>query len=140
MSEKSIPQLFKKKNNEYSSHLDVAVSDVYFDVPNNRYVQLFKQGVILGYMKKLTMDDNLICVYGKLFHAWWNNKSAEWLGKPLEDPFKKTNFDGYEIIVQRFENGVIYCRADGGDDVLGLSWHDWHAISHPRDVCNAHPL
>ena len=139
MSEKSIPQLFKKKVDEHASDLGVAVSDVYFDAPNNRYVQMFEHGVILGYMKKLTMDDNLICVYGKLFHAWWNNKGAEWLGKPLEDPFKKTNLDGYEIIVQRFENGVIYCRADGGDDVLWLSWHDWHAISHPKDVSNDHP-
>ena len=139
MSDKNIPRLFKKKVDEHASDLGVALSDVYFDAPKNRYVQLFEHGVILGHMKKLTMDDELICVYGKLFHAWWNNKDAEWLGRPLEDLFRKTNAEGYEIMVQRFENGVINCRSDGGNDVQWLSWHDWHAISHPKDVSNKHP-
>ena len=139
MSDKNIPRLFKKKFDEHESDLGVAISDVYFDAPNNRYVQLFEHGVILGHMKKLTMDDKLICVYGKLFHAWWDNKGAEWLGKPLEDLFRKTNAEGYEIMVQRFENGVINCRSDGGNDVQWLSWHDWHAISRPGDTKNTPP-
>ena len=139
MSNKSISQLFKKKADEYASYLGVILEEVHFDAPKNRYVQLFEHGVILGYMKKLTMDENLICVYGKLFHAWWGNKGAEWLGKPLEDLFRKTNAEGYEIMVQRFENGVINCRSDGGNDVQWLSWHDWHVISHPKDVSDKHP-
>ena len=90
-------------------------------------------------MKKLTMDENLICVYGKLYHAWWSDKDAGWLGKPLEDTFKKKDKAGHDIMVQRFENGVIYCRADGGNDVQWLSWHDWHAISKPKDFSDKHP-
>lgn len=43
------------------------------------------------------------------------------------------------LLLQRFENGVIYCRSDGGNDVIWLSWHDWHAISHPKDVNDKHP-
>lgn len=131
MSNKSISQLFKKKADEYASYLGVLIDDVHFDPPMNRYVQLFEHGVILGYMKKLTMDKNLICVYGKLFHAWWGNNGAEWLGNPLEDTFTKTNKEGYEIMVQRFEHGVINCRSDRGNDVQWLSWHDWRAISKP---------
>ena len=139
MSNKSISQLFKKEAGEYASYLGVLSEDVRFDQPMNRYVQLFEHGVILGYMKKLTMDENLICVYGKLFHAWWGNNGAEWLGNPLEDTFTKTNKEGYEILVQRFEHGVINCGSDGGNDVQWLSWHDWHVISHPKDVSNKHP-
>ena len=41
MSDINIPRLFKKKVDEHASDLCVAVSDVYFDAPNNRYVQLF---------------------------------------------------------------------------------------------------
>ena len=139
MSDKNIPRLFKKKAGEHASDLGVALSDVHFDALNNRYVQLFKHGVIIGHMNKLTMSKRLICVYGKLFHAWWDNKDAEWLGKPLEDLFTKTNAEGHEIMVQRFENGVINCRSDGGNNVQWLSWHDWHVISHPKDVSNKHP-
>lgn len=139
MSNKSISQLFKKKANAYASYLGVLIDDVHFDPPMNRYVQLFEHGVILGYMKKLTMDKNLICVYGKMFHAWWGNNGAEWLGNPLEDTFTKTNKEGYEIMVQRFEHGVINCRSDGENNVQWLSWHDWHVISHPKDVSDKHP-
>jgi len=139
MSDKNIPRVFKKKADEYASYLGVLLEDVHFDAPKNRYVQQFEHGVILGYMNKLTMNKNLICVFGKLFHAWWGKDDAKWLGKPLEDTFKKTNKEGYEIMVQRFENGVIYCRSDGGNDVIWLSWHDWHAISHPKDVSDKHP-
>ena len=139
MSDKNIPRLFSKKVAEHASDLGAARTPVHYDAPNNRYVQLFDNGVILGHMNKLTMNSQLICVYGKLFHAWWPNKGAEWLGKPLEDLFRKTNREGYEIMVQRFENGVIYCRSDGVGDVHWLSWHDWHAISRPKDIGNKHP-
>lgn len=57
MSNKSISQLFKKKADEYASHFGVLLEDVHFDAPKNRYVQQFEHGVILGYMKKLTMDE-----------------------------------------------------------------------------------
>ena len=141
MSSNSISQLFKKKAAKLKSELGAVCSDKgpYFDGPGDRYVQLFEHGVILGNMKKLTMDKNLICVYGKLFHTWWPNKDAGWLGKPLEDTFKKKDKAGHDIMVQRFENGVIWCRTDGGDDVRWLSWHDWHAISKPKDFSDKHP-
>lgn len=139
MSNNSISQLFKKKAAKHKLDLGSARSDVRFDDEKNWYVQEFEHGVVLGYMKKLTMDKNLLCVSGKLFDAWWGKNDAKWLGKPLEDTFKKTNKEGYEIMVQRFENGVIYCRSDGGNDVIWLSWHDWHAISHPKDVSDKHP-
>lgn len=133
MSDKNISRLFKEKADKHASDLGKAISDVDFKSQQDCHVQRFENGVILGYMKDLTMDDKLICVYGKLFHAWWNKQEAEWLGKPLEDIFMKKNREGYEIMVQRFENGVINCRSDGGNDVQWLSWHDWHAISCPGD-------
>ena len=139
MSDKTISQLFNEKAKEYASDLGVATSAVKFDEDNNWHAQEFEHGVILGYMKKRTMNKNLICVYGKLFHEWWKNKDAVWLGKPLEDTFTKTNKEGYEIMVQRFEHGVINCRSDGGNDVQWLSWHDWHAIAKPKDTSDKHP-
>ena len=139
MSDKTLSQMFKEKADEYASDLGAAKSKVELDNQKNYHYQLFEHGVILGFMKGLKNCDKLICVYGKLFHVWWNNKGAEWLGKPLEDLFRKTNAEGFEIMVQRFENGVINCRSDGGNDVQWLSWHDWHAISHPKDYSTKHP-
>ena len=140
MSAKTPAQIFNKKAKEFESDLGAAVSGVTYDAQKNRFYQLFERGVILGLMKKgSTMDEKLICVHGKLFHAWWNFKESEWLGNPLEDLFRKNNREGQEIMVQRFENGVIYCRSDGVGDVQWLSWHDWHVISHPTDVSGKHP-
>ena len=75
---------------------------------------------------------DLVCIYGKLFHAWWGVSGAAWLGKPLEDLYETTNAEGFQIMVQRFEHGVINCRSDGANNVQWLSWHDWWAISGPE--------
>ena len=131
MSTKTVAQLFHDKQAKYASELGKALGPVEFDNKNNRHVQRFENGVILGRLNKLKIKKELICVYGKLFHAWWEKPGAAWLGEPLEDLFKTTNAEGFEIMVQRFEKGVIDCRSDGGNDVQWLSWHDWWAISKP---------
>ena len=131
MSTKTVAQLFHDKQAKYAAELGKALGPVEFDNKNNRHVQRFENGVILGHLNKLKIKKELICVHGKLFHAWWEKSDAAWLGEPLEDIFKTTNAEGYEILVQRFKKGVINCRADGVNDVQWLSWHDWRAISKP---------
>lgn len=139
MSKKTIAQWFAEKVKGKEDVLGAAEGKVYLDNPKDIHYQLFQHGIVLSKQGNINKLSDLVCTYGKLFHVWWKNKDAEWLGNPLEDLFKKTDAAGHEIMVQRFENGVINCRSDGGNDVQWLSWHDWHAISHPKDNSDTHP-
>ena len=131
MSKKTIAQLFAEKRKGIETVLGSAKGEVNIDNRKDRFYQEFENGVILSKDRNIDNVSDLICTYGKLFHAWWGNSGAEWIGEPLEDLFKTKNKEGHEIMVQRFENGVINCQSDGGNDVQWLSWHDWWAISKP---------
>ena len=139
MSTKTIAQLFAKKAQGKEAVLGAAVGKVVYDNEKNRHFQLFEHGVIIAKVVNVTRLSQLTCTYGKLFHAWWGNKDAAWLGEPLEDLFETTNAEGFQIMVQRFEKGVINCRSDGANDVQWLSWRDWHAISRPGDKSSDAP-
>ena len=131
MSKKTIAQLFSEKRTGIEAVLGSAKGEVNIDNRKDRFYQEFEKGVILSKGRNIDKVSDLICIYGKLFLAWWEKPDAAWIGEPLEDLFKTKNREGHEIMVQRFENGVINCRADGKNDVQWLSWHDWWAISKP---------
>ena len=141
MSTKSIAEQFAQKAQGKEAVLGAALGEVVLDNKKNHHLQLFEHGVIIAKVVNPTKPSHLTCTYGKLFHAWWGNSGAEWLGEPLEDLYETTNFkwdsaaqkrfEGDKIMVQRFERGVIWCRSDGSDDVHWLSWRDWNAISEP---------
>ena len=147
MSKKTIAQLFAQKVEGKEAVLGPAQGDVILDNQKDRHYQLFEHGIVVG-KRDINKLADLVCVYGKLFHAWWGNPGAAWLGDPLEDLYETTNFkwdpdrkeqiDGDQIMVQRFERGVIWCRSDGSDDVHWLSWRDWNAISEPGNKSNRH--
>ena len=138
MSKKTIAQLFALKAQDNSDVLGAATGQVDFDNEKNRLFQLFEHGVIIAKVVNPTKPSHLTCTYGKLFHAWWGNSGAEWLGEPLEDLYETTNYEGVQIMVQRFEKGVINCRSDGANDVQWLSWRDWNAISEPGNQSDKH--
>ena len=133
MSKKTIAQLFAQKIAGKEAVLGAALGDVVLDNQKDRHYQLFEHGIVLSKQRNVDKLSNLVCTYGKLFHAWWGNPDAAWLGNPLEDLYETTNAEGFQIMVQRFEKGVINCRSDGANDVQWLSWRDWHAISRPGD-------
>lgn len=139
MSKKIIAELFAEKAAPVDALLGKAQGKVILDNKKNRHYQLFEHGVIIGKVVDVTKLSHLTCTYGKLFHAWWGNPGAAWLGEPLEDLYETTNAEGFQIMVQRFEKGVINCRSDGANDVQWLSWRDWHAISRPGDDSDKHP-
>lgn len=139
MSKKIIAELFAEKAAPVDALLGKAQGEVILDNKKNRHYQLFEHGVIIGKVVDVTKLSHLTCTYGKLFHAWWGNPGAAWLGEPLEDLYETTNAEGFQIMVQRFEKGVINCRSDGANDVQWLSWRDWHAISRPGDDSDKHP-
>ena len=138
MSTKTIAQLFALKAQDNSAVLGAAKGEVVFDTKKNRLFQLFEHGVVIAKVVNPTKPSHLTCTYGKLFHAWWGNSGAEWLGEPLEDLYETTNYEGSQIMVQRFEKGVINCRSDGANDVQWLSWRDWNAISEPGNQSDKH--
>lgn len=139
MSKKIIAELFAEKAAPVDALLGKAQGEVILDNKKNRHYQLFEHGVIIGKVVDVTKLSHLTCTYGKHFHAWWGNPGAAWLGEPLEDLYETTNAEGFQIMVQRFEKGVINCRSDGANDVQWLSWRDWHAISRPGDDSDKHP-
>lgn len=138
MSKKSIAEWFAEKAASVEALLGKAQDKVVFDTIKNRHYQLFEHGVIIGKVVDETKLSHLTCTYGKLFHIWWGNKDGDWVGAPLEDLYETTNFAGAQIMVQRFEHGVIWCRSDGSDDVHWLSWRDWNAISEPGNNSDKH--
>ena len=91
MSTKTIAQLFALKAQDNSDVLGAATGQVDFDNEKNRLFQLFEHGVIIAKVVNPTKPSHLTCTYGKLFHAWWGNPGAEWLGEPLEDLYETTN-------------------------------------------------
>ena len=139
MSQKSIAELFAEKAKPLETVLGKALTDVVLDNQKDRHYQLFEHGIILEHRKPVSKLSHLTCTYGKLFHIWWGNKGGEWVGAPLEDLYETTNFAGDQIMVQRFEHGVIWCRSDGSDDVHWLSWRDWHAIARPGNKKDTAP-
>ena len=139
MNKKSTADLFAEKAAPWEAVLGKALTDVVLDNLKDRHYQLFEHGIILEHHKPVSRLSHLICTYGKLFHIWWGNKGGEWVGAPLEDLYETTNFAGDQIMVQRFEHGVIWCRSDGSDNVQWLSWRDWHAISRPGNTKDTAP-
>ena len=149
MSKKTIVQMFAEKAAPLEAVLGAKQGEVILDNGKNRHYQLFEHGVIIAKVIDVSKLSHLTCTYGKLFHAWWSNPEAAWLGDPLEDLYETTNFKwdsdkkeqigGDPIMVQRFERGVIWCRSDGSDDVHWLSWRDWHAISRPGNKKDTAP-
>ena len=114
-----------------AAKLGKAAGEIETDVPRERIFQRFQHGVVIGRLNHVNSPDDLIVSYGKLYEAWWDQPNANWLGMPLEDPYEASGRDG-SIMVQRFSEGVIWCRSDGSGDVHRLSWRDWSAISHPK--------
>ena len=110
MSKKIIAELFAEKAAPVDALLGKAQGKVILDNKKNRHYQLFEHGVIIGKVVDVTKLSHLTCTYGKLVHAWWGNPGAAWLGEPLEDLYETTNAEGFQIMVQRFEKGVINCR------------------------------
>ena len=124
-----VAKVSKASNSE--SPIGKEIGPIEFDSSKDRHYQRFVHGVILGRKNDLAKDSDLICVYGRLFDAWWEKPDAAWLGEPLDDLYETTSAEGFGLMVQRFEKGVIWCRSDGADGIHWLSWRDWHAISRP---------
>jgi hypothetical protein len=139
MSKKTVAELFAEKVAANEASLGKELGAVEWDNQKNRHFQRFERGIVLGCHNAPANIADLICTHGRLFAAWWNQPGAVWLGEPLEDLYETTNYDGFTIMVQRFEKGVIWCRSDGSEDVNWLSWRDWHAISKPGDKKSDHP-
>ncbi len=138
MSTKTIAELFNLKAQGKAANLGGALGEVVFDNKKNRHFQLFEHGVIIAKKVNPKKSSDLSCTYGQLFHAWWEKPNAAWLGTPLEDLYETTNHDGVKIMVQRFENGVIWCPSDGSGGITWLSWRDWNAISEPDNQSDKH--
>ena len=139
MSKKTVAELFAGKAVANESVLGKELGAVGWDNKKNRHFQRFEHGIVLGRRGAPADKSDLICTHGRLFAAWWEQPGAAWLGEPLEDLYETTNHEGFAIMVQRFENGVIWCRSDGTGDVNWLSWRDWHAISKPGDKKSSIP-
>lgn len=139
MSKKTVAELFAEKVAANEASLGKELGAVEWDNQKNRHFQRFERGIVLGCHNAPADTSDLICTHGRLFAAWWNQPGAVWLGEPLEDLYETTNLEGFTIMVQRFEKGVIWCRSDGTEDVNWLSWRDWHAISRPGDKKSDHP-
>lgn len=128
----NIVQLFANKASQCGSDLGSPVGPVEFDNDKNRHFQRFEHGVIWGKFNNITSPSDLICSYGRLFDES-ANPAASWLGQAIEDPYESSDFHENELLVQRFEHGVIWCLKNGEGNACFLSWRDWHAISRPCD-------
>lgn len=138
MSKKTPTDLFAAKAKKFEASLGEALGKLEYDNDKNRHFQRFEHGIILGRFNDISKDSDLICIYGRLFDAWWRKPDAVWLGEPLEDLYETTNYEGFQLMVQRFENGVISCRSDGSYGVNWLSWRDWNALSEPGNKSDKH--
>ena len=133
MSRKTIAQLFGDKAAQNTAVLGNPLGKIEFDSEKDRHFQRFEHGILLGRFNNLASLSDLLCIHGMPFDSWWEKPGAAWLGDPLEDLYETKNFEGADIAVQRFENGVMWGRSDGTGEVHWLSWRDWHAISRPGD-------
>ena len=104
MSKKTIAQLFTQKVVGKEAVLGAALGEVVLDNRKDIHYQLFEHGIVLSKDRDIDKVSDLVCIYGKLFHAWWGVSGAAWLGKPLEDLYETTNAEGFQIMVQRFEH------------------------------------
>lgn len=134
MSAHTISQLFGEKASAVKpdGSLGDAVEAVRFDHVMNRFEQRYACGLIVSKSPAPKSGKDLIVSFGPLCRAA-SSPGGAWLGAPLEDVYVAVNAENYEIFVQRFEKGVIWCRKDGYSEVNWLSWRDWHAISRPGD-------
>lgn len=132
MSTQTIREQFNAKaaKAKPKDFLGTATEQVRFNDEKNRFEQRYTNGIIVSKSPSPKNKDDLIFSFGPLFNAAWSQGGA-WLGDPLEDVYEACNYDGKEVLVQRFKKGVIWCRKDGVDRVNWLSWKDWHMISRP---------
>ena len=130
-------ELFDQKSECKKDVLGEAMGAIFYDPPKDRLCQKFKNGVVMGVRSANKLAD-LICIRGRIFDAY--EKNAGWLGAPLADEYETINSEGVQIIVQRFESGVVWCPSDGSGDVSKLSWRDWHAVSRPDDNTASIPV
>ena len=124
----TIQNLFGHKASKTADVLGRATGEVFFNAAKDCFEQRFEQGVIVSKSHTPKSARDLVASFGRLYEFAWSADNA-WLGKPLKDPCKKKNRQGFDVFVQHFEEGVIWCRCDGGEGVNCLSWHDLNVIS-----------
>ena len=101
------------------------------DRNNGRRKLVFEYGEITETKDNATCLADLAVSYTPFSEFIANNKH-HWLGKPVEDFYSAQNGAGRRIVVQRYENGVVWWDGQSGPCCLG--WHDWHAIAWPGNT------
>ncbi len=95
---------------------------------NGRREQVFANGEIA---EKVDNAQNLadLAISYKPFSEFIARNGYHWLGDPIEDFYSAKNGAGRSIVVQRYDNGVVWW--DGQSEPCCLGWHDWHVIAWP---------
>lgn len=127
-----IPELFNTKAQQANAVLktiDKLLGDsspLIVNPDNGRRKQVFADGEITEKVDNAQSLSDLAISY-KPFSDFVNNNGHQWLGDIIEDFYPAKNGAGKNIVVQRYQNGVIWW--DGQNEPCCLAWHDWHAIA-----------
>ncbi len=97
-------------------------------LPDARRYQTFENGVIGEKVNNATRLADLEIIYTP-FSSFIDKGNHKWLGNAIEDFYSAQNGAGKSIVVQRYENGVVWW--DGQSEPCCLGWHDWHVIAWP---------
>ena len=129
-----IPELFNTKAQQANAVLktiDKLLGDpspLIVNPDNGRRKQVFADGEIIEKVDNAQSLSDLAISY-KPFSDFVNNNGHQWLGDIIEDFYPAKNGAGKSIVVQRYQNGVIWWDGQSSPNVI--SWHDWHAIGFP---------
>ena len=94
---------------------------------NGRREQVFADGEIAEKVDNAQSLADLTILY-RPFSTFINNNGHHWLGPIIEDFYSAKNGGGKSIVVQRYQNGVIWWDGQQ-DNPYVLGWDDWKAIA-----------